>query len=60
MGNKKLAFINKDMLVWARKETPFDKSPEQVSEHFPKISSEKLKNGNQVKNYLPLGRQKRW
>ena len=43
MGNKKLAFINKDMLVQARKETPFDKSPEQVSEHFPKISSEKLK-----------------
>ena len=43
MGNKKLAFINKDMLVWARKETPFDRYPEQVSEHFPKISSEKLK-----------------
>ena len=43
MGRKNLAFINKDMLVWARSETPFAASPEQLSLRFPKISSDKLR-----------------
>ena len=42
MGKKNLAFINKDMLVWARNETPFAPSPDQLSMRFPRISSEKL------------------
>ncbi len=42
MGKKNLAFINKDMLVWARGETPFALSPDQLSMRFPRISPEKL------------------
>lgn len=43
MGIKKTAFINKDMLLWARSETPFSYSPEKVSQRFPRISAEKLR-----------------
>ena len=42
MGKKNFALVNKDMLIWARKNTPFALSPEQVSFRFPRISSEKL------------------
>ena len=43
MPKKNLAFINKEMLVWARKETPFAFSPDDVSIRFPRMSSEKLR-----------------
>ena len=43
MAKKNIALINKDMLVWARSETPFASSTEQVSLRFPRIPSEKLK-----------------
>ena len=43
MAKKSLAYINKDMLVWARNETPFGLSPDQLSMRFPRISLEKLK-----------------
>lgn len=42
MGKKNLAFVNKDMLVWARSETPFADYPEELFARFPKISAEKL------------------
>lgn len=42
MGNKNFAYINKDMLVWARSETPFASSLDQLSTRFPRISSENL------------------
>ena len=42
MGKKNLAFVNKDMLVWARSETPFALSPDRLSVRFPRISPEKL------------------
>lgn len=41
MGKKNIAFINKDMLVWARSETPFV-SPEMVEMKFPAMKSEKI------------------
>lgn len=43
MANKNLAYINKDMLVWARSETPFANSPDQLLLRFPRISLESLK-----------------
>jgi len=42
MGKKNLAFVNRDMLVWARSETPFALSTEQLSLRFPRFSSEKI------------------
>lgn len=42
MGAKRIAYINKDILVWARSRTPFS-SPEEVSKNFNEIDSEKLK-----------------
>ena len=43
MPKKNLAYINKEMLLWARSETPFSSSPELLSERFPRFSTEKLK-----------------
>lgn len=44
MGKKNYAFINKDMLVWARSETPFASDLEALSLHLPKIVTiEKIK-----------------
>ncbi len=43
MSRKNLAYINKDMLVWARSETPFALSPDQLSLRFPRINAEKLR-----------------
>lgn len=37
MGSKKYAFINKEMLIWARKETPFS-TCDEVSRHISGIS----------------------
>ena len=42
MGKKKIAYINKDMLIWARGTTPFT-SPEDVESRFNNISAEKLR-----------------
>ena len=42
MGKKKIAYINKDMLIWARGTTPFS-SPEDVESRFNNISAEKLR-----------------
>lgn len=42
MGKKNLAFVNREMLTWARSSTPFS-TPEEVSLRFPRISAEKLK-----------------
>ena len=42
MAKKNLAYINKDMLVWARNETPFALCPDQLSLRFPRISAEQL------------------
>lgn len=58
MGNKKLAFVNSSMLIWARSETPFAISPDLLSMRFPRITTEKLKNGSQEKNFLQYGKQK--
>ena len=41
MGKKNIAFINKEMLVWTRSETPFS-SPEMVEVKFPAMKSEKI------------------
>ncbi len=41
MGKKKLAYINKDMLVWARNTTPFT-TPEDVESRFPTLSAEDI------------------
>ena len=43
MGKKNIAYVNKEMLTWARSETPFAFSPELVTIRFPRIDSEKLK-----------------
>ena len=43
MSRKNLAYINKDLLVWARRETPFALSPDQLSLRFPRINAEKLR-----------------
>ena len=43
MANKNIAYINKDMLVWARSETPFANSPDQLLLRFPRISLDNLK-----------------
>ena len=42
MAKKNLAYINKEMLIWARNETPFVIGPEQVSLRFPRMSAEKI------------------
>lgn len=41
MGRKKLAYINKDMLVWARKTTPFD-TPKDVESRFPTLLADDI------------------
>ena len=41
MGKKNYAYINPQMLVWARTQSPFS-TPEDVETYFPKISSKKL------------------
>ena len=41
MGKKNIAYINKDMLVWARDNTPFE-TVKDVSEKIKDISPEKL------------------
>lgn len=41
MGKKNIAYINKDMLVWARNNTPFE-TVKDVSEKIKDISPEKL------------------
>ncbi len=41
MGRKKYAYINSEMLVWARSETPF-RTPEAVEEAFPVITAKNL------------------
>ena len=43
MAKKNLALINKDMLIWARSETPFASSIDQLTLRFPRISGEKLR-----------------
>ena len=43
MAKKNLAYINKDMLVWARSETPFANSLDQLLLRFPRISLDNLK-----------------
>ena len=43
MAKKNLAFINKNMLIWARGETPFASSIDQLTQRFPRISGEKLR-----------------
>lgn len=42
MGKKNIAFVNKDMLIWARGETIF-KTPEDLENRFPQFSAEKIK-----------------
>lgn len=42
MGRKQFAYVNKEMLKWARSETPFADSPADVSARFPRIDSEEL------------------
>jgi|GEM_PF-1249261 len=39
MGKKQYAYINNEMLVWARLETPFCESPMDVSLHCPEIDA---------------------
>ena len=43
MSKKNVAYINKDMLVWARSQTPFSSSPNEIIKRFPKIDVEKVK-----------------
>ena len=43
MAKKNLALVNKDMLIWARGETPFASSIDQLTLRFPRISGEKLR-----------------
>ena len=41
MGRKNYAYVNPEMLVWARSETPF-RTPEAVEEAFPTITAKNL------------------
>ena len=43
MAKKNVALINKNMLIWARGETPFASSIDQLTLRFPRISEEKLR-----------------
>lgn len=43
MGKKNIAYINKEMLIWARMQTPFNSSPSDINKCFPKIDVEKVK-----------------
>ena len=40
MGTKNIAYINKEMLVWARSQTPFDVT-EKIELEFPTMSAKK-------------------
>ena len=42
MARKNLAYINPEMLLWARNETPFASSLDELFIRFPRISPEKL------------------
>jgi len=42
MGKKNIAYVNNEMLVWARRETPFE-SVEELTERFPRFSTERIK-----------------
>ena len=41
MGTKNIAYINKEMLVWARSQTPFDVT-EKIELEFPTMSAKKV------------------
>lgn len=41
MGTKRIAYVNHEMLVWARKETPFI-TPDMVEMEFPNVSADNL------------------
>lgn len=44
MSKKNIAYINKDMLIWAREQTPFSSSINELADRFPKkIDVEKLR-----------------
>ena len=42
MGKKNYAFVNKEMLIWARSETPFANSAEELCLRFPRLKLDKL------------------
>lgn len=42
MGKKVIAYVNKEMLIWARKQTIFE-TPEDVEARFPNLKAEKIK-----------------
>lgn len=42
MGHKNYAYINKEMLVWARNQTPFKDSIDYLVERFPRIRKDEL------------------
>jgi len=41
VGKKNIAYINNEMLIWARSETPFN-TPEEVSQHSSNLDSSEL------------------
>ena len=58
MGKKNYAYINPQMLVWARSETPFE-TPESVELTFPTISAVKLKTWENGEDYPSITEAKK-
>ena len=50
MGRKNYAYINPEMLVWARSETPF-RTVESVEERFPSITAKSLESWERGEDY---------
>ena len=58
MGRKNYAYINPEMLVWARSETPF-RTPEAVEEAFPAITAKNLNAWENGEDYPSITEAKR-
>ena len=65
MGKKNIAYINREMLIWARSQTPFKDSADDIKRIYPKIDTDKIirwENGeefpsiNEVKNICKIYR----
>lgn len=42
MGIKNIAYINREMLIWARSQTPFKDSADDIKMIYPKIDTDKI------------------
>lgn len=58
MRKKNYAYINKDMLIWTRSETPF-KTTEMVELACPKISAKNLNNWEEGKDFPSISEAKK-